>query len=246
MADNSSRPRPGRPRLVPDAGDLSGREQILDAAAELFVRHGFAATSTRMIAERVGIRQASLYYHFAGKDELLLELLTTSVRPSLEVVDAIEQRSPDASPAAALYALALVDAHTLAATPHNVGTLYLLPEIQYERYDAFRQDRLDLQLAYGRLGHEAATPEIRELGVDRIGALLLQLAEVVIQVRHTREPDNLDAETVASSCLRLCGLSREQIGDAAGAAAALLDACGDPAHGTLTATSGDPSKDPRV
>lgn len=245
MTESSSRARPGRPRLVPDEGDLSGREQILDAAAELFVRHGFAATSTRMIAERVGIRQASLYYHFAGKDELLLELLTTSVRPSLEVVDAIEQCVPDASPAAALYALALVDAHTLAATPHNVGTLYLLPEIQYERYDAFRQDRLDLQLAYGRLGHAAATLEIRELGVDRIGALLLQLAEVLIQVRRTREPDSLDAETVASSCLRLCGLSREQIGDAAGAAAAILDACGDPARGTLTATSGEPSRAPR-
>jgi AcrR family transcriptional regulator len=239
-----SRARPGRPRLVPDAGDLSGREQILDAAAELFVRHGFAATSTRMIAERVGIRQASLYYHFAGKDELLLELLTTSVRPSLEVVHAIERCAPDASPAAALYALALVDAHTLAVTPHNVGTLYLLPEIQYERYDAFRQDRLDLQLAYGRMGYAAATPEIRELGVDRIGALLLQLAEVVIQVRHTREPDQLDAETVAASCLRLCGLSTQQIGDAAAAAVAVLDACDDAAGGALTAISGEPSTTP--
>src|SRR5690242_5159305 len=123
-----SRARLGRPRHTPEAlgADTPPRDQILDAAAALFVEHGFAATSTRMIAERVGIRQASLYYHFSGKDELLIELLTTSVRPSLEAVGRIEGLVPGtASAAAALYLLALIDVQTLSRTPHNIGTLYL-------------------------------------------------------------------------------------------------------------------------
>ena len=147
MSQDDKPARVGRPRAVPGAGStLSPREQILDAAAALFAEHGLSGTSTRLIAERVGIRQASLYYHFAGKDDLLVELLTRSVRPSLDVVRGIEEAVPDrASAAGALHALVMADFRTLADTPHNIGTLYLLPEVQGERYDGFRTQRRELQ-----------------------------------------------------------------------------------------------------
>ena len=59
----------GRPRLSTKKrpGDTA-REEILDASAELFTTRGFTNTSTRVIAEAVGLRQASLYHHFATKD----------------------------------------------------------------------------------------------------------------------------------------------------------------------------------
>ena len=56
----------GRPRLVPTQFEGSPREQILEVAARLFTSKGYAATSTREIAEAVGIRQASLYYRDDG------------------------------------------------------------------------------------------------------------------------------------------------------------------------------------
>lgn len=220
-----SRPRLGRPRHTAEetGADTSPREQILDAAAALFVEHGFAATSTRVIAERVGIRQASLYYHFSGKDELLIELLTTSVRPSLDAVAAIEALVPEhATPAAALYLLASVDVDTLARTPHNVGTLYLLPEVQHETYDDFRAERRQLQEAYGRLGTQAAaTKTLSRITTNQLGELLIQLTEVVIQIRRVREPSDSDAAAIATSCLRLCGLCDESIEKAWAEASAL-------------------------
>ncbi len=220
-----SRPRLGRPRHIAEetGADTSPREQILDAAAALFVEHGFAATSTRMIAERVGIRQASLYYHFSGKDELLIELLTTSVRPSLDAVEAIEALVPErATPAAALYLLASVDVDTLARTPHNVGTLYLLPEVQHETYDDFRADRRKLQEAYGRIGTRAAATEtLSRITPNQLGELLIQLTEVVIQIRRVREPSDSDAAAIATSCLRLCGLSDDAIEKARAEASAM-------------------------
>lgn len=88
------RTSPGRPRHVVSTSAASPRDQVLDAAAELFVTRGFAATSTREIAEKVGIRQASLYYHFAGKDEILAELLQRSVRPTMDNVAKIEALVP--------------------------------------------------------------------------------------------------------------------------------------------------------
>ena len=146
------RRRAGRPRLRPASNaDVPPREEILDAAAGLFVSQGLAATTTRQIAERVGIRQASLYYYFAGKDEILLELLTQSVRPSLQVAATLESRCRD-DPAAGLYALALIDVRTLTRAPHNIATLYLMPEVQGEEFASFRAERSQLQAAYGRLG----------------------------------------------------------------------------------------------
>lgn len=51
------------------------REQILNTAAELFRKQGYATTSVRQIAEVVGVTEAALYYHFKeGKRELLKEV----------------------------------------------------------------------------------------------------------------------------------------------------------------------------
>lgn len=47
------------------------RSQILDAAAELFAERGYEGVSMRDIARVVGVTQANLYYHFAGKADLI-------------------------------------------------------------------------------------------------------------------------------------------------------------------------------
>jgi len=198
MSTEASAHRIGRPRVSPQrAGDLAPRDQVLDAAAALFAEHGYAGTSTRAIAERVGIRQASLYYHFAGKDEILLELLEISVRPSLAFVDALLAHD-DAS--AALHALVLIDVHTLLATPHNIGTLYLAHEVQQPRFDSFRAHRAELQSAYATLAgaHGGDAPFL--------GAACMQLVEMVITLRRDGEPDPEVATSIAHACLRLLGL----------------------------------------
>lgn len=51
------------------------KEEIRAAAAELFRKKGYGATSMRDIADSVGIKAASIYNHFKGKQELLQDLL---------------------------------------------------------------------------------------------------------------------------------------------------------------------------
>lgn len=46
------------------------KQRILDASLVLFSEYGFEATSVNQIAEAVGIRKASLYSHYAGKQEI--------------------------------------------------------------------------------------------------------------------------------------------------------------------------------
>jgi AcrR family transcriptional regulator len=51
------------------------REQVLDAAARVFAKRGFHATSLDAIAEEAGFSRGAVYYNFADKEELFLELL---------------------------------------------------------------------------------------------------------------------------------------------------------------------------
>ena len=46
------------------------KEQIIDAAIELFSETGFAGTTTRRLAEAAGISEAALYLHFETKEAL--------------------------------------------------------------------------------------------------------------------------------------------------------------------------------
>lgn len=216
------RRRAGRPRLRPasNAG-LSPRDEILNAAAGLLVSQGLAATTTRQIAEHVGIRQASLYYYFASKDEILLELLTQSLRPSLKIAKILEARSGGRDdPAADLYALALIDVQTLTRAPHNIAALYLLPEVQGDDYASFRAERAELQAAYGRLGKAASA--VPSLDPTLTAALIMQLVESVIHLRRTEELQNAYGHEIAAACLRLVGLTPEQVSRARRTADRLL------------------------
>lgn len=51
------------------------RERILHAAARLFHERGYQGTTVRDIADAVGILSGSLFYHFASKEEILLEIM---------------------------------------------------------------------------------------------------------------------------------------------------------------------------
>ncbi len=50
-------------------------ERILDAADALFAERGFAAVSVRDIAERAGVKKASVFYYFGNKADLFERVL---------------------------------------------------------------------------------------------------------------------------------------------------------------------------
>ncbi|MFJ7049509.1 TetR/AcrR family transcriptional regulator [Streptomyces sp. NPDC101112] len=200
--------RVGRPRVAqrPDSG-LSPRDELLAAAAELFTTRGYAATTTRAVAERAGMRQASMYHYVSGKEELLAELLESTVTPSLGYARDLLTR--DADPAEErLWELCRADVELLCGGPHNLGGLYLLPEVRAERFADFHAVRAELKDAYGQLiaatavGGVLAKSEL-ELRTD----LVFGLIEGVILV-HRSDPDrdvSGFAEATADAALRIVG-----------------------------------------
>lgn len=72
----------------PDTDETPTLERVLSTAAELFRAQGYAATTTREIAARLGIQKASLYYHINSKEDLLHELVMVTQRANLEAIKA--------------------------------------------------------------------------------------------------------------------------------------------------------------
>jgi AcrR family transcriptional regulator len=62
------------------------RRQLLGAAQEVFVAHGYHAAAMDEIAERAGVSKPVLYQHFPGKLELYLALLDESVEELVGIV----------------------------------------------------------------------------------------------------------------------------------------------------------------
>ena len=61
------------------------RTDILAAAHDLFIEHGFHATSMRQIAQRAGIALGGIYNHFNSKDELFTAVFL-ELSPYLDVL----------------------------------------------------------------------------------------------------------------------------------------------------------------
>lgn len=73
------------------------RHEILMAAAQLFAEKGYSECNLRELADRVGMKAGSFYYHFKSKEEILDELLIASIALiSDEVGRAIAALGPDA------------------------------------------------------------------------------------------------------------------------------------------------------
>lgn len=66
------------------------RVAVEDAAVELFMKHGYHATSMRQIAEHAGLALGGIYNHFASKDELF-EAIIIDKHPYKQALPAILQ-----------------------------------------------------------------------------------------------------------------------------------------------------------
>ena len=69
------------------------KEEILDAAAQIFRLKGYHATSMSDIAGAVNLQKASLYHHVSSKQEILLELLDQALELLTgEIIDIVQNK----------------------------------------------------------------------------------------------------------------------------------------------------------
>ena len=73
------------------------RTRILDAAEELFMQHGFEATSMRLLTSRAGVNLAAVNYHFGSKHALIEAVFRRRLDPMnasrLAALDRVEKET---------------------------------------------------------------------------------------------------------------------------------------------------------
>ncbi|WP_232665234.1 TetR/AcrR family transcriptional regulator [Pseudonocardia sp. TRM90224] len=141
-----------------DATRSPSAENILRTAAGLFAAHGYAATSTRDIAAAVGIKQPTLYKHFASKDDILVALVRLAVHPLADMAERLlnDPAEPDVRMCRWLRA---AGTH-LADSPHSIGSLLISPQqgnseafaAVLRRYGRLEDDLSELVAAGQRAG----------------------------------------------------------------------------------------------
>ncbi|MGV0814058.1 TetR/AcrR family transcriptional regulator [Mycolicibacterium boenickei] len=183
----------------------TARDEILDAAGELFTTTGYAGTSTRAIAEAVGVRQASLYHYFKTKDDILCALLEQTVAPTLDFIPSLLGAEPVLTADQHLHALAAFDGAQLMSGRWNLGALYLLPELREARLQPFWSDRERLRLHYLSLSRAVN----RRTGVHQAAAdLPFRLVESLVNMwSMPAGPERAELPLhVADACMRVLGV----------------------------------------
>ncbi len=72
---------------------VTTRHRLLDAAQELILQYGFAATTVAMIVERAGVTKGSFFYHFDTKAQLAHALLERYARFEIDLLDETMRRA---------------------------------------------------------------------------------------------------------------------------------------------------------
>jgi len=119
-------------------GNLT-KHRILVAASRLFAERGYYGTTTTQIAEDVGIRQPSLFFHFPNKQAIVARLLEIDLIPAKERL----RRMLDAtgSPAARLYAFFVCEITALLESPYDLRGQYSDAVLDEPELAPFREIR---------------------------------------------------------------------------------------------------------
>lgn len=163
-----------------DRSTDSGRDRIIDSAADLFLRNGYSETSVRDIARASGIKAASLYYHFDSKDVLLAEVLCLGVNATSEAFDSSSVIS-DQNASGQDRLRAAIEAHLSALFEHGPYTsaaVMVFPvapdevkELVIPTRDAYEQRWTNLLIELVEMGEMAADTDVTLTRLFLLGTL---------------------------------------------------------------------------
>jgi TetR/AcrR family transcriptional regulator, cholesterol catabolism regulator len=150
------------PEPVVERTDTRRSTQIRRAAAVLFFDHGYEATTTRAIARQLGIKSASIYYHYEDKEEILFEIIHSTMEDLLEGarVGVAKEAEPDRQLAAVVVCHVLMHAYRPKETILGDTELRSLTGQRRQRVQALRDAYERLVVGVLSAGRAAGTFDV--------------------------------------------------------------------------------------
>jgi AcrR family transcriptional regulator len=171
------------------------RAEITAAAARFFAEHSYHTVGMREIAEAVGMRGASLYNHFASKEEVLyaiaLGMTKGAAEENLPLLDA------EGTPASRM--AALLRAHIRHLAEHRVEHLVGLRELSALTPE-HRAEITDHRRYYQRRVGDVVAAGVRsgEFAVDNPGRAAVAILDMVNGISWWLRSDH-DVDQVVES-----------------------------------------------
>ncbi|WP_405912175.1 TetR/AcrR family transcriptional regulator [Streptomyces sp. NBC_00963] len=199
MKDDEARPR----RLTRAETKARTRALLLEAAAQVFARKGFAGASVDDIAESAGFSTGALYSNFAGKDELFVELLSNRSGSRLaEAAAIVSDQSGSVEDAQALLSRLLVDVagEDMDLAPLQAEFwLYAIrrPEFQERMASQFRANRDALTTVLADRAKDRG--QSGDVPFDGVATVVMALFQGLVQLRRMDPelvPENLYGDAV--------------------------------------------------
>jgi len=119
--------------VVPPTPPKKREGEIIDAAAEIFHRNGYADTSVQDVAEAVGILKGSLYYYIDSKEDLLYRVLLEVHEDAGGILEQISAMT-DVTP------LERIAAYVKRHVEYNVRNVTKVA-VYYHDFDLLSEDR---------------------------------------------------------------------------------------------------------
>ena len=178
---NVSRPRGAY------AKGLARRQEILDAAIEVFAQRGADRTSLRAIAQEVGVTHAALIHHFGTLERLLVEVYEESERrlerdarargdiPPVEMMRVSAERNRGVPGLVQLYTALVASA---LEEGHPVATMFAAR--RFARLRAALAEQIKSRQADGRIRPD--------LDADHVAALIIAASDG-LQTQALLDPD---------------------------------------------------------
>ena len=183
-----------RPTAKPtrDEKKAHTRRRLLDAAADVFARRGFAATSLDEIAEEAGFSKGAVYSNFSSKEDLFLAVLDEHVgRQMLDIGDRIDRT------------------RTTGEQVAEAGQLFM---------DLFQQERTWYLLSFEFLAYAARHPQFQvEFSARQRAQREAIVAMITEHSERAENPMPMPAERMAVALEALAnGIAFAKLADEAG------------------------------
>ena len=177
-------------------------EAILQAAAHVFERHGYAAGTTNRIAERAGLSIGTLYQYFPNKDAILVALAhrhlaegTAALQPHFERLSA-GARFDDVLPGVVD---AMVSLHAIAPGLHRV----LFEETKLPQTLRAELDALEGQLVELAAHALAVDPDTGPPDPRLAARIIVNVIEGLTHRLVLRPPPDVTADALAREITQL-------------------------------------------
>lgn len=168
-----------------DLKDISMQQQIIQAAQQLFQRHGLHKVTMDDVAKEIGKRRSSLYYYYKSKEEILDAAIDVEMREMIgEITQAVNQAVGLEARLQAYFTARLKISQKRWAVSHMVDNPMNADEIS-----AYEQVKLTIHLRF------------RELELPLLRSILAKgIEEKTIRPIDAKEMDTLIS--LIRSCLR--------------------------------------------